>query len=254
MLVVDDSTYQSPSFNSRIRFLVIHYTAINFTDSVTALMNNVSAHYLVPNLLDPSYPFRDLRVFKLVGESQRAWHAGISAWEDRVNINDQSIGIEIVYQPESITDQDLLLPDYPEQQIEQVTLLCKSILQRHPDITPTRIIGHSDIAPGRKSDPGPQFPWQQLYLAGVGAWYDSNTLNKYQQQFSTGLPSLLEIQQKLKAYGYPVQLTGTFDKQTRQVVKAFQMHFHPESCTGCLDSQTTATIYALVDKYFPDSA
>lgn len=214
-------------------------------------MNKVSAHYLVPNLSDPSYPFDGLRVFKLVDESQRAWHAGISAWEDRTNINDQSIGIEIVYQPEPLTNQEaLILPSYPNSQIEQVIQLCKNILQRHPDITPTRIIGHSDIAPARKADPGPRFPWQHLSLEGIGAWYDGHRLSHYQQLFSNKLPPLLEVQQKFKTYGYAIQPTGNNDEQTQQIVNAFQMHFNPEYCSGCLDIRTTAAIYALVDKYF----
>ncbi|WP_230425662.1 N-acetylmuramoyl-L-alanine amidase [Spartinivicinus ruber] len=251
LLVIDDSSYRSLSYNSRIRFLVVHYTAINFVEAVAALTTNVSAHYLLPCLEDSSYPFPDLRTFKLVDESQRAWHAGISAWEDRVNINDQSIGIEIVYQPEERANSaDLDFPDYPTDQIKQLILLCKDILQRHPDITPTRVVGHSDIAPDRKADPGPKFPWQHLYLEGVGAWYNPETVEYYQQQFRKTLPSVMEVQQKLKAYGYPIKLTGVEDEQMRQVVNAFQMHFNPESYYGQLDIKTVAVLYALVDRYF----
>lgn len=252
MYTIDYNSYRSvKGFNRRVRFLILHYTAGAFKGSVTALTGpSVSAHYLVPDPLDKTYTdagFKDLRMFNLVDENERAWHAGASVWGNRNNLNDTSIGIEIVN--DASFDQGVFtFPPYNVQQIEAVKQLAFDILQRYPDITPTHVLGHSDIAPGRKSDPGPAFPWKALYEAGIGAWYDEASKLHYQAQFNLALPAKAEVLAKLRVYGYDVSQAGT-DSGYRTVLRALQLHFRPQHHEGALDAETAAILYALVEKY-----
>lgn len=256
MLKVDYNAYRSiKGFNRRVRFLVMHYTALNFKGSVNALSGNaaVSAHYLVPDPTDKMYTdagFKEMRVFNLVDENERAWHAGVSAWAGRTNLNDTSIGIEIVNEAQD-NNGNFLFPPYNEVQIEAIKQLALNIIERYPDIIPTNIVGHADIAPdGRKSDPGAAFPWKQLYDAGIGAWYDEATKSCYMQKYNGGLPEKAEILEKLKRYGYDVSKANT-DNGYKMLIRAFQLHFRPENYDGIADVETVAIIYALVEKYFP---
>ncbi len=257
MIKIDYNAYRSvEAFNRRVRFLVMHYTALNFKDSVNALSgySQASAHYLVPDPTDKTYKdagFNDMRVFNLVDENDRAWHAGISTWADRTNINDTSIGIEIVNEASDNNGQ-FSFPPYNDEQIEAVKQLALNIISRYPDMSPTNIVGHSDIAVGRKSDPGAAFPWQRLYEAGVGAWYDEETKVFYTKKFSStqGMPSKQDILGKLNKYGYDIS-GATTDNGYKMLIRAFQLHFRPSIYDGYMDLETAAIIYALVDKYFP---
>jgi len=160
------------SFNQRIRFLVLHYTAQNFINSVKFLTGkSVSAHYLAPNPTDTDYQaavFNGERIFNLVDENERTWPAGAGKWGNRNNLNDTSIDINIVNLARG-NGEYITFPPFNPQQIEAVTQLAQNILQRYPDITLVNVVAHSDIAAGRKSDPGPQFPWRLLYHARVRA-------------------------------------------------------------------------------------
>ncbi|CAI8865008.1 N-acetylmuramoyl-L-alanine amidase AmiD [Pseudomonas sp. IT-P253] len=242
------------SFNSRIRFLIFHYTAGNFSSSVNALTGpNVSAHYLVPDITDPSYikaGYTGQEVFNLVDETHRAWHAGVSQWGNRSNLNDTSIGVEIVNL--ATFDQGVFnFPPYQPEQICAIEELALNILERYPDISPTRVLGHSDIAAGRKSDPGPKFPWHALHLKGVGAWFDEATRDTYLQQYNeTGIPTQTTLLTLFKTYGYDVSGAST-EQGFTQLVRAFQLHFRPEIYDGIMDAQTAARLAALVHKYFP---
>jgi len=130
--------------------------------------------------------------------------------------------------------------------------LVKQILERHLEITPTRVIGHSDIQPAVKSDPGPKFPWQILHQHGIGAWYDHETVNKYWLKFTEEkIPSIAQVQCGLKIYGYGVDQTGEYDEQTYNFIRAFQLHFQPWQTDGKIDSRTVAILWALLEKYFP---
>ena len=260
---------QSQNSSERIKFLVMHYTAINYERSVEALVKgNVSSHYLIPESNDSSYPDSELKVLQLVKESSRAWHAGNSFWQGRRDINDQSIGIEIVnvpdckiaeqhYQPKAenpieFTEQLCFYPDYDPKQVQLLIALSKDILKRNPDISPTQVIGHSDIAPSRKNDPGPRFPWFTLYQAGIGAWYDNQTVEKYWNLFLTKqMPNTGVLQKALNAYGYNIEETGKLDLATKNTWSAFQMHFMPWKVTGQSDERSAAVLFALLDKYFP---
>ena len=262
------SDMPSKNFGHRVKFLVMHFTDIDYQKSVHALVDEggLSAHYLIPESNDPSYPNDSLEILKLVDEDKRAWHAGNSVWQGRSELNDSSIGIEIVNVPECHFDSEAqttsehgenrlcVFPDYDPKQIELLIALSKDILARNPDISPTRVVGHADIAPARKNDPGPRFPWFELYQAGIGAWYDNDTFEQYWQRFNQYQPNIGLIQSALRAYGYNVLETGIRDEQTRNAISAFQMHFLPWQVTGKADSKTAAAIFALLDKYFNKEA
>jgi len=258
--------YQSDSVSTRVRFIIIHFTSLNWEDSLRVLTEEqfaVSSHYLIPESEDQSYPSSKLNIYQLVDEEDRAWHAGKSQWEERTNINDQSIGIELVNQAECNfnTDQDMRLlyrenysctfPNFDSKQISLLIPLLKEILKKHEEIKPTYIVGHSDIAPGRKFDPGPKFPWKFLYENGIGAWYEDSTRDKYLNEFSSGtLPSMSDIQCALNHYGYKIEPTSS-EKESFYVIRAFQYHFRPSNANGELDTETIAILWALLDKYFP---
>ncbi|NWD68462.1 N-acetylmuramoyl-L-alanine amidase [Pseudomonas gingeri] len=255
MKPISYNTYRSTrSFNDRVRFLVLHYTAANFASSLAALTGpNVSSHYLVPDVTDLSYlraGFNEQEVFNLVDEQKRAWHAGISAWGGRTQLNDTAIGIEIVNQAVDNAGQ-FYFPPYEPRQIEALKQLSLNILARYPEITPTQVVGHSDIAWNRKSDPGAAFPWHDLYLSGIGAWFDQATRDLYQQQYlRDGLPTRTTILASFKKYGYEVKGAET-EAGFKQLVRAFQLHFRPSNYDGVLDGETAANLKALVAKYFP---
>ncbi|QJQ94688.1 MULTISPECIES: N-acetylmuramoyl-L-alanine amidase [Halomonadaceae] len=253
---VVDHRHQASSHNSRIRHLVIHYTSSDEAVSLRALTGpSVSSHYLVP--LPPRQLRGDPLVYQLVDESRRAWHAGASAWKQRTNINDTSIGIEIVNlgplgtREEIPGDQLQVWASYPPRQIDAVIALAGDIVERY-DIHPTNVVAHSDIAPTRKVDPGPRFPWQQLYEAGIGAWPQADTIERYHQRFTAQPPTLDEFQRALKAYGYPIETSGEYDRQTHAVLRAFQLHFRPADYRGLPDAESAAILWSLLERYHPE--
>lgn len=249
---IDATTYRSKQgFDSRIRFLVMHYTAGDFAASIQALTGpRVSAHYLVPDPNDASYlqaGFSGVRVFNLVDEADRAWHAGVSAWRGRGNLNDTAIGIEIVNCAHE-ADGQLVFTPFDNQQIEAVKNLALDILQRYPSIEPINVVGHSDIAPTRKNDPGPLFPWKLLAEAGVGPWYDEATKARFSQQYGLAGVDPRSVVQQLGRYGYDVSAAATAEGM-KALFRAFQMHYRPSNYDGVLDVETTAILAALLDKY-----
>ena len=222
----------------------------------------VSSHYLIPEDGDETYQ-EQVKIYQLVDEEDRAWHAGVSKWEERTNINDQSIGIELVNQAECSIRQGskydytnnyvCLFSDFDNAQIETLITLLKDILSRHDEIKPTYVIGHSDISPDRKFDPGPKFPWKRLYENGIGAWYDDVTEKKYKKKFSSKMPTIGQIQCGLKKYGYGIEVTEEMDQQTFYVIRAFQYHFTPDKSNGRISIEMVSALWALLEKYFPES-
>lgn len=261
-------TTDSANQNSRVSIIVIHHTTADFADSLHILTQPssypVSSHYLIPEPGDPSYDKSALKIFELVDESRRAWHAGTSYWAGKSGLNDQSIGIELVNRTWCHTsdsgvnpytggpDRLCFYPDFADGQIALLVELLDGILERHPDVKPTHIIGHSDIAPGRKVDPGPRFPWQRLASLGYGAWYDDATVIRYWERFRAKPLPLINLQKALAAYGYEIEPTGENDEQTRNVVRAFQLHFQPWEVTREMSRQSAAILFALLDKYYPE--
>ncbi|AHI75849.1 N-acetylmuramoyl-L-alanine amidase [Burkholderia thailandensis] len=251
--VVVDTTIASPNQDSRVRTLVLHYTAQTLARSVALLtdpMRPVSAHYLVPDAADEGKRFR---VFALVPESNRAWHAGVSYWQGERLLNASSIGVEIVNSGFPDADEDAPLmrrrwSPFPDAQMAVVGRLAADIVARHA-IPPQKVVGHSDIAPGRKLDPGPLFPWRTLYEQyGVGAWPDAIAV-EYYRAYRPFRGDIAELQAKLLAYGYDTPQTGVLDTRTTNVIAAFQMHFRPARYDGVPDVETVAILDALLDKY-----
>jgi len=220
--------------------ILLHYTGMRNAnaalDQLCSGKSEVSAHYLV---------FEDGRITQCVPEDRRAWHAGESSWAGVKDINSCSIGIEIA-NPGHAFDY----PDFPRRQIAAVTSLCRGIILRR-GIRPERVLGHSDVAPARKQDPGEKFPWQVLAAAGVGIWVKPAPI-------TAGPPLLVigdrnervtELQKQLAEIGYGLAITGHFDTATHDVVGAFQRHFRPEKVDGVYDSSTKETLQALTQAH-----
>lgn len=245
-----DTSHPARSVDSRIRFLVMHYTEIGEAPSLRVLtQENVSAHYVVPDA--PRTERGAPVVYQLVPESERAWHAGVSAWQGATELNGVSIGIENVNRGPIDTPHGRMWAPYPPAQVDAIVRLAKDIVARYR-IPPTRVVGHSDIAPQRKIDPGPLFPWRALAKAGVGAWPDDETVAaRLAGRPPKSLVDVRELQLKLARYGYDVATDGVLDDRTRRVFSAFQMHFRPTDYAGNPDAETDAIAQALLDKYMP---
>jgi len=257
----------SQNFNERVNHLVIHFTSENFQESLNILTQSetrpVSAHYLLPDPMDATYDLSELKIFALVPPQFRAWHAGNSYWAGKRGLNDQSIGIEIVNESRCLDDIATLANQpafkdrcrfeaFAPEQIALLIALIKEILKDFPDISPHAIIGHADIAPSRKIDPGPLFPWRQLYGEGIGAWFDENRVQTLIPWLETH-PIPLETQQRLlNHYGYDLDVTGTEDTQSQLAVRAFQMHFRPNNYSGFFDTETLARLISLIERYRPE--
>ena len=216
--------------------LVLHYTGM--VDGPAALhqlcnpLTQVSCHYFI---------FEDGRIWQLVPENRRAWHAGAGCWQGERDMNSASIGIEIVN-----PGHDHGYTPFPEAQIAAVMALCRDIITRW-NIKPDRVIAHSDMAPKRKRDPGELFPWDRLAAAGVGHWVEPHSIasGRFFQRGEEGMP-IEALQAMLALYGYDLPVTGVFDEMTEFTVIAFQRHFRPERVDGIADRSTIETLRDLI--------
>ncbi len=231
----------SPNHNERIGgpadMLLLHYTGMETGEGALQRLCDpsaqVSAHYLV---------FEDGRIVSMVDEERRAWHAGVSSWAGDADINSRSIGIEIVN-----VGHDLGYPDFPSAQIEAVTALAVDIVGRH-EIAAARVLGHSDVAPGRKADPGEKFPWAHLAEAGVGHWIEPvDAIEGPVLSLGDRGDQVSELQFQLADYGYGIAVDGWFGDVTADVVTAFQRHFRPTLVDGVADLSTVGTLRLLRD-------
>ncbi len=236
----------SPNFGvraegARADCVILHYTDMATAEAAIDWLCNpeaqVSSHYVVAE---------DGTITQLVDEADRAWHAGVSCWQGETDVNSRSIGIEIAN-----AGHDHGYPDFPEVQIDAVIRLCRDISARHA-IRPQDILAHSDVAPGRKRDPGEKFPWAQLAAAGVGHFVppvpisEGRVLKPGDTGFEVGA-----FQALLFLYGYGLDVTGDYDPATQEVVTAFQRHFRPARVDGLADVSTVQTLHKLARALAP---
>ncbi len=238
----------SPNFTprrgtDRPDMIILHYTGMATGEGAEAWLcdpaSEVSSHYLV---------HEDGRIVQMVRESDRAWHAGKSSWRGETDINSWSVGIEIVNPGHSLGYKP-----FPRRQIEAVIGLCDGISRRH-GIVPERILAHSDVAPGRKVDPGEKFPWRILAHAGIGHFVEPARTRKgvSLEPGDEGI-AVEQLQSMLALYGYGIEITGIFDAGTEIVVAAFQRHFRVRRVDGIADPATVETLRRLLSR-LPASA
>lgn len=233
-----DTRFPSANHDSRVQFVVVHYTSTSLERSLALLTHGeVSAHYLIADDAPAT-------VYQLVDESQRAWHAGESEWLGRTWLNSSSIGIEIVNPGYRDTPAGRVWYPYTDAQVTALVALLKDIVKRY-DIDPRHIIGHSDIAPLRKLDPGPLFPWKRLAEECLAVMPDPQAVARQQVQFDVSLPSISWFQQELAKLGYATPQTGELDVATHHVLAAFQMHYRPSRFDGVPDAQSAAILQVL---------
>ena len=231
-----DTRYESVAQSSRVQVLVLHYTVGDFESAVRILTEGeVSSHYLVDD-----YP---PRIYRLVEEDRLARHAGASHWLGDTVLNPASIGIEIVNAGHG-GDRFGDYAPYPDAQVELVVRLVRDIARRH-GIAPHNILGHADIAPQRKEDPGPRFPWQRLADEGLIPWPDRQFVAQRAAEYATALPDVAWFQAQLDAWGFEVPRHGEFDEETRHVISAFQMKYRPSRYDGEPDAETAGLLEAV---------
>jgi N-acetylmuramoyl-L-alanine amidase len=235
-----DTSRSAKGHDSRVMFLVLHYTVADFPLSMRVLTErDVSAHYL---LSDENPP----RIFRLVDENRRAWHSGLSGWKGHRLLNASSIGIEIVHPGFRIgpDGQRIYLP-FPQAQIDALLPLVKDIVQRH-QIRPERILGHGEVTPAYKEDPGPTFPWKLLADRAITPpWPDAARVAEQRALFETQLPDAAWFQAALAQWGYVVERTGSWDEQSRRVLMNFQMRYRPGNHSGQPDAESAALLSVL---------
>jgi len=245
-----DTSVSARSQGSRVRFIVLHYTVSESPRALGILsQGEVSSHYLITDDEPP-------RIYRLVDESRAAWHAGQSEWGGYTWLNRSSIGIEIVNRGPvgTAADGTPAWQPYRPSQIRAVKALVRDIAERH-GVAPENIVGHSDIAPLRKQDPGPLFPWRELAREGVGRWYDESVAQALGARFAAqGLPDMASVRQQLARVGYAVPPLEAPEREMRAVVAAFQMHYRPARYDGVLDAETAGVLAALVAASGPAGA
>jgi N-acetylmuramoyl-L-alanine amidase len=234
-----DHTLTARAQSERIKYVIVHYTVSDTPRSITTLAHGtqVSAHYL---LTDTNPPF----FYTLVDESRQSNHAGLSSWKIYNQLNSASIGIEIVNPGFKETAQGRVYAPFQQAQIDQLILLLKDIVKRH-NIAPGNILGHNDIAPQRKQDPGPAFPWKQLADAGLIPWPEPSRVAARMPGYQEQLPEVIWFQSKLAEIGYAVPQNGELDQATRNVISVFQTKYRPSLFDGTPDAETAAMMDVL---------
>ncbi|WP_407147986.1 N-acetylmuramoyl-L-alanine amidase [Bradyrhizobium sp. ORS 86] len=234
--VIPSMNFGERANNRQPDMIVLHYTGMpDVEGAITQLCTpgtEVSAHYIV---------LEDGRIVQCVPESKRAWHAGVSFWAGEDDINSCSIGVEIVNR-----GHDWGYPDFPLRQIAAVIALCRGIMLRRK-VPSHRVLGHSDVAPARKKDPGEKFPWHSLANSGVGHWVQPAPIVRGDALMLGAISDdVAKMQAAFARYGYNIPTHGKYDGATMEAVTAFQRHFRPERIDGTADRSTMATLHALL--------
>ncbi|MSP81534.1 MAG: N-acetylmuramoyl-L-alanine amidase [Alphaproteobacteria bacterium] len=218
--------------------LILHYTgmrtAAEALDRLCDPAAKVSAHYLIDE---------GGAVARLVPEERRAWHAGVASWRGVTDINGRSIGIELAnpghqfgYRP------------FAEPQMAALVTLATGLVHTH-GIAPRHVLGHSDVAPARKQDPGELFDWARLAHAGVGLWPAARPVTGEMGMVfraGDGGSGVAALRAVLADFGYGVATGGPYDAELGAVVTAFQRHFRPGGCDGVADPETVQLVYAVL--------
>jgi N-acetylmuramoyl-L-alanine amidase len=228
----------SPNFGPRKappHMLVLHYTGMPTGEAALERLRDpaaeVSSHYMVEE---------DGRIFRLVPEERRAWHAGKSSWRGETDVNGASVGVEIVN-----PGHEFGYRPYPEAQIAAVIALVADIRSRWT-IEDINIVGHADVAPDRKEDPGELFPWRRLAEAGHGLWAAPPSAPGAVLAEGEESAAVFALQAGFTRLGYDSAPSGKFDPHTSAVVRAFQRHWRPERVDGLADGETRARLIGLL--------
>ena len=237
--------HPSPNFDERncrrpVDMVVLHYTgmptAAAALQRLTDPESKVSSHYMIDE---------DGTIYRLVPEEKRAWHAGVGFWRGIRDVNARSIGIELVN-----PGHEFGYREFPAVQVDALIALLKDIASRH-EMMPGNYVGHSDVAPTRKEDPGELFPWRRLHAAGFGRWWTDDF------KISPSAPTLragerggavLELQVALDKIGYAIEGSGIYDSHTEAAVRAFQRHWRQDQVNGVSDAETTSLIHHIAEQ------
>jgi len=225
----------SPNFNSKkrnfkqIKFIIFHYTGMKkeseAINKLTEIQSEVSCHYLVKN---------NGEIIKMVPDLYVAWHAGISSWKNINSLNNNSIGIEI-----SNSGHEFNYKQFSKKQIKSILILSKFLIKKYK-INKKNILGHSDIAPSRKKDPGEKFPWQHFAKQGVGIWHSlSAKLSKKNRMIKVSSLDKKKFFNNIFKIGYAKKSPKNFknDKYFIFLVRAFQRRFRQELVNGKIDNE-----------------
>jgi len=210
-------------FKNDIKFVIIHYTGMQSEiESIDRLKNpkhKVSCHYLIN---------RKGNITQMVNDSKIAWHAGKSKCKNFNNINNSSLGIELVNKGHQFGYQN-----FNNKQINSLIKLCKSLKKKY-FIKKENFLGHSDIAPLRKIDPGEKFPWKKLSIHKIGKWYENKM---YKNEISKKQMKIL-FYKNLKILGYRYFSLRKRKPRDKKIITSFQQHYLPNNVTGKLDKKT----------------
>ena len=219
---------------ARIDMVVVHYTGMQTAQAALKRLceaaSKVSAHYLIDE---------DGTLYRLVADERRAWHAGVSSWAGSSEVNSRSIGIELVN-----PGHEFGYRPFPEPQMRALLKLLNEITRRH-NIAPARIVGHSDVAPERKEDPGELFDWARLAKAGFGLWPEDGFMSK---AGGGAMPAGPELQRALGEIGYGIAEDNKSEARLAAAISAFQRHFRPGHVDGAADWETARLILHLAER------
>lgn len=237
--------HPSPNFDERncrrpIDMVVLHYTGMPTAAAALQRLTDpeakVSSHYVIDE---------DGTTYRLVPEDKRAWHAGVAFWRGVRDVNARSIGIELVN-----PGHEFGYREFPAVQIDALIALLKDIASRY-DVMPGHYVGHSDVAPTRKEDPGELFPWRRLHAAGFGRWWAPDfkvSPNAPVLRAGERGGAVLELQVALDKIGYAIEGSGIYDPHTEAAVRAFQRHWRQDQVDGVSDAETTSLIHHIAEQ------